>query len=250
MSSSLISKTLYFERSLHHVRALRSTKTSHFGIFSSKRINFQRSKQILDMAVDSITTESNSLPFPRAAVSTTVRFPSKPSPHYILVQRGKQPNKGMWSLPGGKIETGESTLGAGQRELSEECIMNCDALKKKNCKVSLNWYRKPFTCTDAIFKDENNDSFSFHYMIAQCFAAIEINPKIEWTEEKDPLLFLPQLEACDDAKDAKWFTLQEVEEGVNSGMITKGVYDVLTRAEELHSFGLLPVEKDGDVLVD
>ncbi len=38
----------------------------------------------------------------------------------LLVQRGREPLKGWWSLPGGLIETGESIEAALKREVLEE----------------------------------------------------------------------------------------------------------------------------------
>lgn len=38
----------------------------------------------------------------------------------LLVQRGKQPLKGWWSLPGGVLETGESLVDGIRREVREE----------------------------------------------------------------------------------------------------------------------------------
>lgn len=38
----------------------------------------------------------------------------------LLVQRGHEPGRGLWSLPGGRVETGESDAGAVARELLEE----------------------------------------------------------------------------------------------------------------------------------
>ena len=38
----------------------------------------------------------------------------------LMAQRGKQPLKGWWSLPGGALETGESLEHAVQREVREE----------------------------------------------------------------------------------------------------------------------------------
>ena len=38
----------------------------------------------------------------------------------LLVQRSIEPRKGMWTLPGGFVETGETTEAAAVRELSEE----------------------------------------------------------------------------------------------------------------------------------
>jgi 8-oxo-dGTP diphosphatase len=38
----------------------------------------------------------------------------------LLIKRGKAPGKGLWSLPGGKIEIGETSEAAAVRELFEE----------------------------------------------------------------------------------------------------------------------------------
>lgn len=40
--------------------------------------------------------------------------------HALLARRGKDPAKGLWSLPGGKLEWGETLEGAVTREISEE----------------------------------------------------------------------------------------------------------------------------------
>lgn len=39
----------------------------------------------------------------------------------LLAQRGKEPMKGVWSLPGGGVELGEAIVAAGAREVEEEC---------------------------------------------------------------------------------------------------------------------------------
>jgi mutator protein MutT len=38
----------------------------------------------------------------------------------VIVRRGRAPSKGMWTLPGGKIEPGESPAQATVREVKEE----------------------------------------------------------------------------------------------------------------------------------
>lgn len=38
----------------------------------------------------------------------------------LLVRRGRAPARGLWSLPGGRVETGESDTAAVVRELREE----------------------------------------------------------------------------------------------------------------------------------
>ena len=38
----------------------------------------------------------------------------------LLVRRGREPGRGLWSVPGGKVELGESLEAAAARELAEE----------------------------------------------------------------------------------------------------------------------------------
>lgn len=38
----------------------------------------------------------------------------------LLVQRGREPGRGWWSIPGGRVEPGETLTEAVQRELAEE----------------------------------------------------------------------------------------------------------------------------------
>lgn len=54
--------------------------------------------------------------WPRAAASTAVFR----SGSVLLVERGKGPRRGIWSLPGGHIEPGETARAAALRELDEE----------------------------------------------------------------------------------------------------------------------------------
>ncbi len=46
----------------------------------------------------------------------------------LLIQRNKEPNKGQWSIPGGRQMLGETVAEAAQRELLEETGVNVDRL--------------------------------------------------------------------------------------------------------------------------
>lgn len=40
--------------------------------------------------------------------------------HVLLIQRAREPLKGYWSLPGGKLETHETAIDCARREIFEE----------------------------------------------------------------------------------------------------------------------------------
>ena len=66
------------------------------------------------------------------------RYPSRPflgvgalifeDAKILLVERGKEPLKGYWSLPGGILETGEKLEAAIRREVREETGLEIEAL--------------------------------------------------------------------------------------------------------------------------
>ena len=61
--------------------------------------------------------------FPRVGVGVIVFKDND----VLLVQRAQEPNKGSWSIPGGKQELGEGLIDTARREVGEETGIIIDA---------------------------------------------------------------------------------------------------------------------------
>jgi len=202
-------------------------------------VNRQLAKLRMSSTSSSQKTSNTSL-IPRAAVSVVVRHASpNKCVKYALVQRGNEPNKGIWSLPGGKIEAGELSITAAKRELSEETCLSSEHTKG----WKLNWCDDaPICTTDSIHFEENESNkkgdnverkILFHYVISQWFVEI-LNADSSSIDYRRPTLL-----AADDAADAKWFNIGDVIAGIKKGEITPGLEKVLLRTELMYEKGLL-----------
>jgi 8-oxo-dGTP diphosphatase len=69
----------------------------------------------------------------------------------LLIQRGTEPNKGLWSFPGGHIELGETLFEAVKREAGEEAGIEVEPLEL-------------FQTHDWIARDEAG-RVCFHYLV-------------------------------------------------------------------------------------
>ncbi len=64
-------------------------------------------------------------------ISDNRLYPNQPIPavsavvirdgRVLMIKRANEPNKGKWSIPGGRLELGETTFEAARREVTEEC---------------------------------------------------------------------------------------------------------------------------------
>jgi len=85
--------------------------------------------------------------FPIASVGVVIVKDNK----VLLAQRGKDPARGRWTIPGGVIEVGETVHEAGKREIMEEC----------NIQVEIGPLYKTY---DSIVRDAEG-RVRFHYVI-------------------------------------------------------------------------------------
>ncbi|MCP4352107.1 MAG: NUDIX hydrolase [Desulfobacterales bacterium] len=123
---------------------------------------------------------------PRAAVGAVAVKDNS----VLLVLRGKPPSKGVWAIPGGSVNLGETLQEAAEREILEETGIVIKA-------------GKPVFTFDFVEKDDT-DRVRFHYIIVDLMA--------EYVSG----------EPCsgDDALNAKWISPQELDE-LNVSLMTR-----------------------------
>ena len=119
------------------------------------------------------------------------RYPKRPitgvgavilhSEKILLIQRGKQPQQGAWSLPGGAQKLGETIYEAAKREIREETGLTVEILGLVDV-------------VDSIRRDKKGE-VEYHYTLID-MAAVSIGG-------------IPQ--AGGDARDCRWFTIGEIE---------------------------------------
>ena len=113
----------------------------------------------------------------------------------LLVRRGRPPARGLWALPGGKVEWGEPVARGLEREIREETGLTVRVEK-------LLGYQ------DAIMSDGGD--VSSHYVIL-CFAVEPVGGRVR---------------CGDDADELRWVTAEELE-GLE---LIRGTVEFLSRA--------------------
>ena len=100
----------------------------------------------------------------------------------LLIKRATEPSKGKWSIPGGRVELGETIHQAVKREVLEECSIEIEI-------------ERIFDVGEIILRDEE-DRISYHFVLIYFLA------KYKGGEVK----------AQSDAEDTSWFTTEELAE--------------------------------------
>jgi 8-oxo-dGTP diphosphatase len=138
---------------------------------------------------------------------------------FLLVKRRNPPGAGTWSLPGGKIDVGETVVQAGQRELLEETGIAPE---------SVEWLHETAGYSDVIVRAAPPSNHpEFHYVITQLVALVR-------SDDDVAAAAAPRVEAlaADDAEEVRWETVQRLASG-NVPMTGFDVVKHLTKVEQL-----------------
>lgn len=109
------------------------------------------------------------------------------SGHILLVERGAQPGKGLWALPGGFLNRGETLIDGAIRELREETRLKVPEPVLRGSLVHTR-----------VFDDPNRSARGRTITHAFLF---HLTPQLE----------LPKVKGSDDAAKAKWVPLAAVD---------------------------------------
>jgi len=122
----------------------------------------------------------------------------------LLVKRGRAPGLGLWSVPGGLVDLGESTADAARREVEEECGLKVQIVGLVGV-------------LDRVTRDAEG-RVRYHWVLIDYLAVPESNDTIT---------------AGSDAAEVRWVTIDEVERLP----ITDGLVDMIRRAAVLSAGG-------------
>ena len=114
---------------------------------------------------------------PRVGVAAVVLRDSQ----VLLVQRGREPGKGSWGLPGGMLELGETLAEGARREVMEECGVEIEV--------------GPLVAVFEPMQRDEDGRLRFHYVVVDYLARY----------------LSGEPHAGDDADDARWVDLDALE---------------------------------------
>jgi 8-oxo-dGTP diphosphatase len=124
----------------------------------------------------------------------------------LLVQRGHPPSQGSWSIPGGRVELGETLPQALRREILEECGLEIAV-------------GDPAIALTRITRNTDG-SVRSHYVIFDFWATPASGPA--------PTV----LRASSDASDIGWFTLDQTRRLPTTSNLVEYLAEALRRRKE------------------
>ena len=98
----------------------------------------------------------------------------------LTIKRGQEPGRGKWSIPGGRVELGETTFEAAVREVREECSIEVEI-------------ERVLDSVDNIIRDEDG-RIKYHFVIIDLLARYVGG----------------EIKAQSDAEECRWVTPQEL----------------------------------------
>lgn len=94
----------------------------------------------------------------------------------VLIRRGKPPRKGEWSIPGGRVEWGETLREAVEREIMEETGLGVEILGS-------------IETLDSITRDDKGAALR-HYVLAD-FAAKAVSGSLKAGSDAEDAIWVP-----------------------------------------------------------
>jgi len=116
----------------------------------------------------------------------------------LIIQRGQEPSKGLWALPGGRQEAGELMEQTARRELLEETGLTATTLR--------------FLQLIEPIRRNDQGEIVRHYVLAVYFCDDATGT----------------LQAGDDAADAKWISLDQLDDYAFTGTSRQIIEQYLT----------------------
>ena len=121
----------------------------------------------------------------------------------LLVQRGREPSKGKWSLPGGMLEIGESLIDGVAREVEEETGLKVEAVEL----VEL---------IDRIIRENGpeGERIRYHYVIADYLCRVVGGGSLEAASDAEAVRWVERAEwNCHSALALDPITVRVIEKG-------------------------------------
>lgn len=148
---------------------------------------------------------------PQVAVSCAVFRPGTRGSlqEILLVRRNQNPGLGLWSLPGGKLNWGESISEAAEREIWEETGLKCS-------------FVDVFGALDVIGRDEKSGK-EWHFVVVNCLAESKLSDSVP--------------KAADDVSETRWCDISRIP---NHLECTEGLEKIIHKARDFANASRIP----------